>query len=542
MKNLKRLIILMLLIIPGIASAASSSISVSSANTGVVGNNLNVTVTVSSSAPLGSWQFTVSYDRSYLTLSSVSNTDDCGTSANCAGNANNSSTKSKSYNFTFKVLKSGSSTIRITSADVFGWDENRMSVNNGSRTITCKTQAEIEASYSPNAYLKSITVGDYTLDPAFDKETKEYNVEVPNDVEKVTVSATKEDGNATITGTGEKELQEGNNKIEIVCTAQKGNSLTYIVNINRKELNPIKVTIDGKEFGIVRKKDLLPELIGFSEDTTTYEDTEIPALYNDDLTYKLIGVKDDEGNVYTYLYDEGAKTIRGRYIQLLSGDLAITPGNFNEKIKGFETKELDLDGFKVASVAISDKQYIIKGINLVTKEEGTYLYDVDTKMFIPFDLTNIYNINKKIKVYKIVIILFCVIVLLLAGLNIFKKDNKKDKKKKPIIDEFKEIEPEEIKVEEIKEEPKEELKVEEETISLDDEEDKKKKKKEDKRKKKAEKKRLKELEREEQEEEVVEEEVKEEKVVDDDEVDDPLNDEDDFMDFWETMEIKKIKK
>ena len=541
MKKIIKLLILVALLIPNIVFAASANLSVSSASTGVVGNNLNVSVTLSSSTGIGSWEFDISYDRSYLQLTSTT-TESGGTHA--VGYASSGSgIKSKTYNYTFKVLKSGSTTIRTTAADAYAIDESKMSVNSGSRTVSLKTQAEIEASYSPNAYLKSITVGDYTLDPAFDKETKEYNVEVPNDVEKVTVLATKEDGNATITGTGEKELQEGNNKIEIVCTAQKGNSLTYVVNINRKELNPIKVTIDGKEFGIVRKKDLLPELIGFSEDTTTYEDTEIPALYNDDLTYKLIGVKDDEGNVYTYLYDEGAKTIRGRYIQLLSGDLAITPGNFNEKIKGFETKELDLDGFKIASVAISDKQYIIKGINLVTKEEGTYLYDVDTKMFIPFDLTNIYNINKKIKVYKIVIILFCVIVLLLAGLNIFKKDNKKDKKKKPIIDEFKEIEPEEIEVEEIKEDNnEEELKVEEETIPLDDEEDKKKKKKEDKKKKKAEKKRLKELEREEQEEEVVEEEVKEEKVVDDDEVDDPLNDEDDFMDFWETMEIKKIKK
>ena len=525
MKNIKRLIVLMLLIIPGVASAASSNISITSASTGVVGNNLNVTATVSSSAPLGSWQFTISYDRSLLTLSSVSNTDDCGTNSNCAGNANNGSTKSKSYNFTFKVLKSGSTTIRITSSDVFGWDETRMTVNNGSRTVSLKTQAEIEASYSSDATLKGITVGDYTLDPEFNKDTYEYNVEVPNEVEKVTINATKNDANASVSGAGEKELEEGNNKVEIVVTAQKGNSLTYVVNVNRKELDPIKVTLNGKEYRIVRKKEQLPELVGFVQDTTMYNDTEIPSLYNEALTYRLVGVKDDDNNVYTYLYDEGAKEIRDQYIQIKTDELVISPQPFGEKYLGYTIKEFEIDGCNLFGLALSDKQVIIQGINPLNKETSIYLYDIDTKTFIPFNLEGVRKINKNIKIGLIIIGLLVLIVFLLILLNIFKKNKKKEKKvqEKPIIDEFKEI----------KEEEKEEV-IKEEVIGME----KKKPKKVPKKKEQieAENKRLKELEKERKE---VEEELKKK---DEEEVEDPLDSDDDFMDFWETMEIKTTKK
>lgn len=542
MKYIKRLLLLLILLIPGTVFAASGSLSVSSASTGVVGNNLNVSVTLSSSTGIGSWEFDISYDSSYLKLTS-STAESGGTHVvNYSGSGG---IKSKTYNFTFKVLKSGSTTIRVSSSDVYAYsDESRMSISNGSRTVSLKTQAEIEASYSANAYLKSLSVGDYTLDPEFNKETKEYNVEVENDVEKVTINASKEDANASVSGTGEKELQEGINKFEIVVTAQKGNSLTYVVNVTRKELNPIKVSINNKDYTIARKKELLPELLGFVEDTTTYEDTEIPSLYNETLNFMVIGVRDDENNVYTYLYDEGSKTIKSRYIQLMSGEIVIYPISYEESIKGYEQKEFDIDGYKMTGLAISDKQVIIKGINLLSKEEGLYLYDIDNKIFIPFDITNIEKQSKDSNTYKLIIIILAVVVILLIGLNLFKKGNKKVVKKenKPVIDEFKEIEVEDEK--EI---------IDDEVIGLTSEinveeiqKEEKKEKKKEKKKAKSEKKRLKELEKQErleEQEEVKEpvEEVKEEKVIDDDDIDDPLNDEDDFMDFWETTKIKKIK-
>lgn len=51
--------------------------------------------------------------------------------------------------------------------------------------------------------------------PSFDKETKEYSVEVPNSTEKVNIKAEKADSSASVKGDGEVSVTEGVNKIEL---------------------------------------------------------------------------------------------------------------------------------------------------------------------------------------------------------------------------------------------------------------------------------------------------------------------------------------
>ena len=58
-------------------------------------------------------------------------------------------------------------------------------------TLTAKTQAEIEASYSTNANLSALRVVDYVITPDFNKDILEYNLEVENEVESITIKATK---------------------------------------------------------------------------------------------------------------------------------------------------------------------------------------------------------------------------------------------------------------------------------------------------------------------------------------------------------------
>ena len=69
MKKIHLLVIgLFILLFPSVVSADSAKITVSAANTVVLGNNVTVTVTISStgSAKLGAWQFDLSYDKNYL--------------------------------------------------------------------------------------------------------------------------------------------------------------------------------------------------------------------------------------------------------------------------------------------------------------------------------------------------------------------------------------------------------------------------------------------------------------------------------------------
>ncbi|MBR6072770.1 MAG: cadherin-like beta sandwich domain-containing protein [Bacilli bacterium] len=538
MKTIKKLLfslILGLMLFPVIVNAASASFSVSGPNQGVVGNNISITVTVSSSQALGGWELALNYDKSYLQLSSA---PDGANGTHVAGNATSSGTKSKQYRYTFKVLKSGSTTISTTSTDAYGWDESSLSCSNGSKKIVLKTQAEIEASYSANDNLKNLTVDNYSLSPSFDKNTLEYSLEVENDVEKVNISAIREDNTASVSGAGEKELTEGGNKFNIVVTAQKGNSKTYVINITRKELNPITVNVNNKSYTLVRKKDLLPSLNTFVETTVNYDGEEIPGLKNETINYTLIGLKDADGNIGLFVYNDNK--ITDEYFELTSGSITILPKSI-DVIKGLTKKEVNIKGHVITGCTLSaSNSFIIKGVNVYTGEESYYMYDKVNEIFIAYDKTNIEQLLKKYNMFKIGGIALAIVVVLLIVLIIISKftGSKKEKKnKKDVIDQIDDYE-EEVKNEEpVKEEVVEEIKEDQPVEEVKED------KKEEKISKKAQKKLVKEEKRKKREQEELEktkaiEKVEEEVIEEDDEVDDPLNADDDFVDFWETREYK----
>ena len=70
----------------------------------------------------------------------------------------------------------------------------------------------------------------------FKPDTYQYNVEVPNEAEKVYIYATTKDSNAKVkSGDGNIALNEGENKVEIVVVAEDGKTKkTYTLNITRK--------------------------------------------------------------------------------------------------------------------------------------------------------------------------------------------------------------------------------------------------------------------------------------------------------------------
>ena len=219
MKKILVFLVALIMFIPTmVVNASSANISVQASNTVMVGNNVTVTVTLSSSSLIGSWQADLSYDKSLLRL--TSSTAEAG-GASMVG-VSQSGTKSKKYTFTFKALKSGSAKVSINSFYLVDYNTmDTMNTTGASKTISIKTKEQIEASYSDNANLKSLSIDGYSLTPAFSKSVKEYNVEVPNEIESINISASGEDANASVSGTGEKTLVEGNNKFNVVEKKKK---------------------------------------------------------------------------------------------------------------------------------------------------------------------------------------------------------------------------------------------------------------------------------------------------------------------------------
>ena len=137
--------------------ASSATISVySSKSTVIVGDTVTVTVKVSSSANLGSWNFDV-VPSSNLTFVSSS-----FGGLYVAESASSLNTKSKTYTFKFKAKSSGTGSVSIKNARVLDMDtEKNMSVSAGKTSFKMMTQSELESTYSKNNNLSSLKIEGY---------------------------------------------------------------------------------------------------------------------------------------------------------------------------------------------------------------------------------------------------------------------------------------------------------------------------------------------------------------------------------------------
>lgn len=88
---------------------------------------------------------------------------------------------------------------------------------------------------SSNNQLSSLKVSEGTLSPKFSARTKEYTVEVGEDVESIKITASKSHDKATVSGTGTKKLNPGVNVFEIQVTAENGSVNTYKITVNKPQ-------------------------------------------------------------------------------------------------------------------------------------------------------------------------------------------------------------------------------------------------------------------------------------------------------------------
>ncbi len=103
------------------------------------------------------------------------------------------------------------------------------------------TPKPVETPKSSNNYLKELNLSTGIIE--FNKDTLEYNIEVPNEVEELTITSIPEDEKSTITGNDTYQLQEGQNKITITVKAENEEVKEYILNVTRQ----VKVIEEEKE-------------------------------------------------------------------------------------------------------------------------------------------------------------------------------------------------------------------------------------------------------------------------------------------------------
>jgi len=143
---------------------------------------------------------------------------------------------------------------------------NKTTSSNNTTTTTVKK--------SDNSKLERLEIAEGVITPEFDNSVKEYSINVGNDITKLSIAAVADSSKATVSITGNEELQVGDNIIEIVVKAEDGSTSTYKILAKRAEpelsLQTLTVSYtdkNGEKVDLILNPEFIFNMYEYSIDT-----------------------------------------------------------------------------------------------------------------------------------------------------------------------------------------------------------------------------------------------------------------------------------
>ena len=111
-----------------------------------------------------------------------------------------------------------------------------------------------------NTNLEMLAIENITLEPIFDTNILNYNASVSNDTKNLNIFAAPENINGKVEITGNDELIEGNNTINVKVTAPNGYSYkNYIINVYKRSIEEDKKLVEEKKENTEKLNTILNE-------------------------------------------------------------------------------------------------------------------------------------------------------------------------------------------------------------------------------------------------------------------------------------------
>lgn len=340
-----------------------------------------------------------------------------------------------SVTYTFVAKAAGTATITVKPIDAADYDGNVFSaVKSVTITVGNKTTSTKKELSSDNT-LSSLSIDGVNLEPAFDKNTTSYNVNLEAGVTKINVKATPNDKSAKVTGIGEIEVSEGNNNIEVVVTAENGSTKTYTITANVKEYDPINVKVENSKYTVVRNIKNVTAPNGYEETKIKIKGEEVPAFKNKTTGYTLVLLKDDKGNQNFYIYKDKKYIL---YKEYTFNKIILYPMELKKVPKGYKKTKITFNDDKIIAYKKNKKSNyaLIYGMNVETGKKHIYMYDKEE------DTLQIYNdelndvSDEKIEQYKMLIaglsglsvLLFLILIIVIMKNHKHNKEQKRIRK------------------------------------------------------------------------------------------------------------------
>lgn len=213
---------------PLIAKAGSINLSLNCPESGKAGETISCSVNASSSANINGVTANYNFDSgvSLVSFTPSSGLSNYGSSVKgfAVGNTNGvgNSTNVGTLKVTLPNSATSNQTYKIGLTNVGGSDTNFDDLSGSSVSKSVRIKSNINT-------LSSLSVSGANIN--FSENNTSYSATVSS--ETIIISANAKDSRASVSGTGTKTLNYGNNTFNITVTSEDGNKKVYTININR---------------------------------------------------------------------------------------------------------------------------------------------------------------------------------------------------------------------------------------------------------------------------------------------------------------------
>lgn len=324
--------------------------------------------------------------------------------------------------FSFYAANTGSATIRLIpiTASTGSGDGSPVTDYTESHSVTIYVNPKRVIKLSSDNTLESLEIKDAELDKEFDKDTLEYTAMLEAGTDKITVEASPSHSGASISGVGEREVEEGDNDIEITVTAEDGSTRTYKIKVTVKEYNPVTVKIGDKKYIVVRNKNNLNPPDNYEASIIRMGEEEVPVYIGKITKYTLISLKDEKGKQNWYVKDGDNYTLYNEYkfgstilyvMELAKKDI---PANFKKTTITYHKKDI------VAYKENKKSDYaLLYGMNVETGKTNIYMYDAKEGTVQIYNKAYFNKVNKENGLYLKITLAVSIGLLISIGIIIY---------------------------------------------------------------------------------------------------------------------------
>ena len=279
-----------------------------------------------------------------------------------------------SETYQFCGIQTGSATIWFTPSNMTVYSSEQYYTNRKSVTVYVNPKRIVKLS-SDNT-LESLEIEGSSISPEFNKDTLEYSAMLEAGTTKIKINANPSDNGSTVSGTGEIDVIEGDNNLEVTVTAEDGSTRTYKIKVTVKEYNPVTVKTGKKKYIVVRNKNNLNPPDNYEASIIKMGKEEVPVYIGKITKYTLISLKDEKGNQNWYVKDGDNYTVYNEY---KFGSTILYVKELAKKDIPDKFKKATITYHKKDIVAYKDKENsdyaLLYGMNVETGKENIYMYD-----------------------------------------------------------------------------------------------------------------------------------------------------------------------